>query len=141
MKIGKLLLTAMPELARSDPDASVRLAALKRVNDYELWRGRSTGDADPTLRRAARTAYMQQLCADLPGGPALARRIAELETLSDEELEQVAISSQWRELRADALTRLRKPALFADRALNDPDAALRLDALHRIDDVALLDRV
>ena len=135
------LLTAMPELARSDPDASVRLAALKRVNDYELWRGRSTGDVDPTLRRAARTAYMQQLCADLPGGPALARRIAEMETLSDEELEQVAISSTWRELRADALTRLRKPALFADRALNDPDAALRLEALHRIDDVALLDRV
>lgn len=134
------LIAALPELARTDPDAQVRLAVLKRVNDYELWRERSTGDADPALRRAARIAYLQQLCADLPGGPALARRIAELETLSESELEQVATSASWRELRADALKRLKKPSLLLDRALNDSDATLRLEALQRIDDVALLDR-
>jgi DNA repair protein SbcC/Rad50 len=134
------LIAALPELTRADPDASVRLAALKRLNDYELWRERSTGDADVALRRTARAAYLQQLCADLPGGPALARRIAEMETLSDDELEQVATAATWRELRADALKRLRKPSLFLDRALNDNDPALRLEALHRIDDVALLDR-
>ena len=135
------LIAALPELVRTDPDATVRLAVLKRLNDYELWRERSTGDNDPALRRAARIAYLQQLCADLPGGPALSRRVAELETLSESELEQVATSATWRELRADALKRLKKPALFLDRALNDNDAALRLEALQRIDDVALLDRV
>jgi exonuclease SbcC len=134
------LIAALPELARTDPDAQVRLAILKRVNDYELWRERSTGDNDPAVRRAARIAYLQQLCADLPGGPALPRRIAELETLSENELEQVATSSTWRELRADALKRLKKPSLFLERALNDSDPALRLEALQRIDDVALLDR-
>jgi hypothetical protein len=134
------LIAALPELVRADPDASVRLAALKRVNDYELWRERSTGDSDQAVRRTARIAYLQQLCVDLPGGPALARRVAEMETLSDGELEQVALSATWRELRADALKRLKKPSLFLDRALNDNDPALRLEALQRIDDVALLDR-
>jgi hypothetical protein len=134
------LIAALPELARSDADAAVRLAVLKRLNDYEAWRERSTGDSDAALRRTARAAYLQQLCADLPGGPALPRRIAELETLSDGELETVATSAAWRELRADALKRLNKPSLFLDRALNDNDATLRLDALNRIDDVALLDR-
>ncbi len=134
------LIAALPELVRSDPDVSVRLAILKRLNEYELWRERSTGDSDPTLRRTARIAYLQQFCADLPSGPALTRRIAELETLSDGELEQVATSATWRELRIDALKRLKKPSLFLDRALNDSDAALRLEALHRIDDIALLDR-
>ncbi len=134
------LLAALPELLRSDPDASVRLAALKRVNDYEFWRERSTGDSDHALRNTARAAYLYQFCADLPGGPALTRRIAELETLSDDELERVATTATWRELRADALKRLRKPSLFLDRALNDSDATLRLEALHRIDDAALLDR-
>src|ERR1700754_455209 len=71
------LVAALPELVRSDADASVRLAVLKRLNDYELWRERSTGDSDPALRRIARIAYLQQFCADLPGGPALTRRIAE----------------------------------------------------------------
>ncbi|HEX4479417.1 MAG TPA: DUF349 domain-containing protein [Rudaea sp.] len=134
------LIAALPELLRGDPDAGVRLAALKRVNDYELWRERSTGDSEHTVRTAARAAYLQQFCADLPGGPPLPRRIAELETLSDDELERVATSAAWRELRTDALKRLRKPTLFLDRALNDSDAVLRLEALHRIDDVALLDR-
>src|SRR4051812_44066689 len=69
------LIAALPDLARSDPDAQVRLAVLKRLNDYELWRERSTGDNEPSLRRTARTHYLQQLCADLPGGPALTRRI------------------------------------------------------------------
>jgi hypothetical protein len=134
------LIAALPELARTDPDASVRLAVIKRLNDYELWRERSTGDNDPALRRTARIAYLQQFCADLPSGPALTRRIAEMETLSDGELEQVATSAAWRELRADALKRLNKPTLFLDRALNDTDAALRLEALQRIDDVMLLER-
>ncbi|HEX3895940.1 MAG TPA: hypothetical protein VHW73_07000, partial [Rudaea sp.] len=39
------LIAALPELLRSDPDASVRLAALKRLDDYEFWRERSTNDA------------------------------------------------------------------------------------------------
>ncbi|MEP6485354.1 MAG: DUF349 domain-containing protein [Rudaea sp.] len=135
------LIAALPELVRADPESSVRLVALKRLNDYELWRERSTGDADNTLRRTARAAYLTQLCADFPGGPALPRRMAELETLSADELEKVAASATIRELRADALRRIRKPAFLAERALSDPDPALRLEALHAIGDLTLLEKI
>ena len=40
------MIAALPQLARNDSDASVRLAALKRFNDYEAWRERSTGDTE-----------------------------------------------------------------------------------------------
>ena len=135
------LISALPELVRADPESSIRLTALKRLNDYELWRERSTGDADCALRRMARAAYLTQLCADFPGGPALPRRIAELETLSAEELEKVAASAAIRDLRADALRRIRKPSFLAERALGDPDPALRLESLHAIADPALLDKI
>ena len=135
------LIAGLPELTRADPDPSVRLAALKRLNEYELWRERSTGDADPALRKSARAVYLNQLCADLPGGPALPRRIAELETLSGDELEKVAATAVQRELRADALTRITKPNFLMERALNDSDPTIRLDVLQRISDPALLEKI
>jgi len=55
------LIEALPELTRTDPDARVRLAALKRLNDYERWRERSTGDDDAEVRRAARASYIALL--------------------------------------------------------------------------------
>ncbi len=134
------LVAALPDLLRSDPDASVRLAALKRVDDYEHWRERSTNDADDNLRRTARAAYLARLCSN-SNAPALPRRIAELETLSVDELEKVASTAIDRELRADALTRISKPAFLAERALKDPDAALRMKALDRIVDAAHLERI
>jgi exonuclease SbcC len=135
------LLAALPELTRADPESSVRLAALKRLDEYELWRERSTGDADPALRKSARAVYITQLCADLPSGPALPRRIAELETLSNDELEKVAAIAVRRELRADALTRITKPNFLVERALNDADPMIRLDSLQRVTDPALLEKI
>ena len=104
------------------PDAGVRLAALKRLNDYENWRERSTGDADGAVRETCRNSYLALLCA-ATSQPPLARRIAELDTLSVEGLERVATSSVDRELRAAALAQVSKPAVLADRAVADPDAA------------------
>jgi exonuclease SbcC len=135
------LIAALPELLRSDPDATVRLAALKRLDDYEFWRERSTNDADNGLRRTARAAYLTRLCSDSANVPVLPRRIAELETLSADELEKVASIATNRELRADALTRISKPAFLGERALNDPDPALRMKALERIVDAGQLERI
>ena len=135
------LIAALPELLRSDPDATVRLAALKRLDDYEFWRERSTNDADNGLRRTARAAYLARLCSDSGNVPALPRRIAELETLTPDELEKVASTAADRELRADALTRISKPAFLGERALNDADSALRMKALERIVDASQLERI
>src|SRR5512135_3427913 len=133
------LLAALPELTRSDPDARVRLAALKRLNDYERWRERSTGDADADVRRVARTAYINLLCSDAAGNPSLRRRISELETLSPAEIETVATSAKDRVLRGAALAMATRPALLAERAGADPD--LRVAALERITDAATLERI
>jgi len=135
------LLAALPELTRSDPDARVRLAALKRLGDYERWRERSTGDADAEVRRTARATYLAMLCSDAATNPSLRRRVSELETLSPAEIEIVAVSAKDRELRAAALAMATRPALLAERTIADPDQALRLAALERITDAATLERI
>jgi hypothetical protein len=135
------LIAALPELTRSDPDARVRLAALKRLGDYERWRERSTGDSDGDVRRVARSAYLSLLCSASASRPALPRLIAELETLSAAEMETVASTAPEAELRTAALSQVTRPALLAERAIADPAPALRLAALARIDDVAALERI
>jgi hypothetical protein len=135
------LIAALPELTRSDPDARIRIAALKRLGDYERWRERSTGDADAEVRRTARAAYVAMLCAGASNCPPLPRLIAELDTLSPSELETVATAATNRDLRAAALVLVTRPALFAERAGADPDPAVRLLALQRVDDPATLQRI
>lgn len=135
------LVAALPQLLRDDPDAGVRLAALRRLDDYELWRERSTADSAGEVRSAARAAYLQRLVNGADKVPALERRVAELETLSGEELEQVLGGARDTALRAAALEKVRRPALLIDRAVSDPDPALRQIALTRINDLDALARV
>ncbi|MEP6941207.1 MAG: hypothetical protein ABI846_15680, partial [Rudaea sp.] len=135
------LIAALSLIARTDADAGVRVAALRRLADYEAWRERSTGDADGEVRRVAREAYLALLCSSAPTLPSLARRIAELDTLSPVEIERVVSRATDRDLRAAALPHISRRALLADRALNDPDAVLRAGLVDRIDDVTALERI
>lgn len=133
--------SALPEIARRDDDSGVRLAALQRLADYEAWRERSTGDADGTVRNAARETYLAMLCAGGAGTPPLARRIAELETLSEDEIERVASNAAEVALRREAIMRVAKQTLIAQRAAADPDAGLRLELIERVTDATLLERI
>lgn len=135
------LIAALPELTRSDADPRVRLAALKRLGDYERWRERSTADADAGVRGKARAVYIGMLCAGGKTAPALQRLVSELETLSPGELETVAATASDRDLRRAAMTYISRPALVAERAIADPDPQLRLAALERIVDIAVLERI
>ena len=135
------LAAALPEIARRDDDAGVRLAALQRLGDYEAWRERSTGDADGTVRSTAREAYLAMLCAGGIGTPPLTRRVAELETLSEDEIERVAGNAAEAALRRDAIARVAKQTLIAQRAAADPDAGLRLELIERVTDATLLERI
>jgi exonuclease SbcC len=133
---------ALPQILRNDTDAGVRLAALRRLDDYELWRERSTADADGALRGVARTTYVQRLMSGAARSvPSLDRRIAELDTLSGDELEQLATSATDTPLRSAALERVKRPSLLVDRAVSDPEPGLRLTALERINDLDALARV
>jgi len=135
------LVDALPRIAREDPDAGVRIAALKRLHDYEAWRERSTGDAEGAVRLAARDVYVGMLCSNDARVPPLARRIAELDTLSPAEIERVASQALDRELRAAALARVTRQALLLERALKDSDAGLRASIVERIDSATTLERI
>ena len=134
------LTAALPEIARRDEDAGVRLAALQRLGDYEAWRERSTGDVQGSVRNAARETYLTMLCSGT-GAPPVARRVAELETLSEDEIERVATSAADVTLRREAITRVSKQTLIAQRAAADPDPTLRLQLLERVSDATLLERI
>lgn len=135
------LVAALPAIARNDADASVRLAALRRLNQYEAWRERSTGDADGSLRALARSAYLAMLTGGSNDLPSLERRIAELDTLAGEEIERVASQANDTALRSAALERVTRPSLLAEVATGDADPKLRLVALSRVTDADALARI
>jgi len=135
------LVAALPAIARNDSDASVRLTALRRLNQYEAWRERSTGDLDSSLREVSRAAYMAMLTGASAGVPPLERRIAELDTLSGEEIDRVAAQATDTALRSAALERATRPSLLAEVAASDADPKLRLIALSRITDTDALARI
>lgn len=135
------LIAALPAIARNDSDASVRLTALRRLNQYEAWRERSTGDQDGSVREIARSAYLAMLTGSSGDLPPLQRRVAELDTLSGEEIERVVAQAGDPLLRSAALERATRPSLLSEVAATDADPKLRLIALSRITDVDALARV
>ncbi|WP_386066002.1 hypothetical protein ACFJIW_15790 [Tahibacter sp. UC22_41] len=135
------LVAALPSIARNDTDAGVRLAALRRINQYEAWRERSTADADSQVREVARAAYIAMLTGTSAGLPPLDRRIAELDTLAGDEIERIVTHGSDPALRSAALERATRPSLLAEVAASDSDPKLRLVALSRITDADALARV
>jgi len=122
------LVAALPELTRTDPDARVRLAALRRLGDYERWRERSTADPDASVRQAARGSYLALMCSGAANRPPLTRLIAELDTLSAAEIETVAATALDRDLRAAALLEADLVPLLVERATADPSSKVRQEA-------------
>ncbi|MGA9334669.1 MAG: DUF349 domain-containing protein [Rudaea sp.] len=135
------LLASLPELARNDADGGVRLAALKRLNLFELWRDRSQHDANDDVRKSAREACLNLMCSPDVDSPPLAMRMQELAAFDEDDLERIASSAAPTSLRGAALARTSRPRFLAQRASADPDSQLRLTALQRVDDLALLERI
>lgn len=133
------LLQKLPDLARNDPDAPVRLAALRRIDDLSLLGDRMRNDVDAGVRAAARQRYLQRL-GDAAVPAAERERVLRVEEDGDI-LAQLAVQAPESALRQLALERVGKPGLIAERCLKDPDPALRLWLLDRIDGVAALERI
>lgn len=136
------LLAALPRLAREDPDAGVRLAALRRLADPALAQHMAHDDADPELRASARTLWLELITGTHPASPPLAERQRLLTAQDDPELhEYMARKAPEAALRRAALERVQRPVFLFERALEDPDAELRLSLVARIDDEAQLARL
>lgn len=129
----------LAELVHHDPDAGVRAAAVKRLEDLALLRRCLEGDADALVRESARARYRQLLAG---GRQPLAVRRAELERCPDGQiLAHVARSGREEALRAAALARVAEPAVLEEAARHDPSARLRRQAVELLDDRAALTRL
>ena len=129
----------LPELAQTDPDPTVRIAALGRVDDLGLLERRMRGEHLGNVANAAKQRLMQKLCVkevELGSAQEALRQVHDEDVLS-----QVAEHAQHVALRRLALERSQRPGLKLQRCLNDSDHELRLWLLQQIDDPDALERI
>jgi len=133
------LLDKLPDLARHDADASVRRAALARVEDLSLLADRARLDTDAQVRGFAEKRLRQHL---VDGKVDVSQRQRQIRVLEDNDLlEHVASSAPESSLREEALARIQRKGFLIERCTKDADPALRLLLLGRIDDPTVLDRI
>lgn len=133
------LLAKLPDLARNDSDEQVRLAALRRIDDLSLLADRMRNDEAASVRTTARQRYLQRLLD--PAVPLLEReRVLSVEEDPDI-LATIAQQAPETALRQFGLERAGRPGLMLERCVKDPDPALRLWLLDRINELDALDRI
>ncbi|MEO6687531.1 MAG: DUF349 domain-containing protein [Dokdonella sp.] len=136
------LVANLGRLAREDADASVRLAAMKRLADPGIAQGVSHDDTDPAVRAQARVLWIDLLTGTHASSPPLAERVRLLKAQDESELiEHIARRAREPELRRAALERVTRPALLFDRAVEDADADIRIGLVERISDEGQLARL
>ena len=130
------------ELARQDPDPSVRRAGLERLGDLDLLGLIAREDNDTGVRAAAAERYRALLAGQVAGGPALADRLERLRRESDTELTAYLLRHATEpELRLTLLERIETESELADIARENSHPDVRLAALERVHDPALLDQI
>lgn len=133
------LIAKLPDLARTDAEAGVRLAAIRRIDDLSLLGDRMRNDADAGVRGAARQRFIQRL---LDAAVPLAERERVIAVEEDADiLATLAQQAPEASLRRIGLERIARPGLIAERCVKDPDPDLRRWLLDRIDDTATLERI
>ena len=133
------LLERLPEIARHDADAKVRLAAVRRIDDLSLLGDRARLDLAPEVRDAAGLRLRQRL---LDPSVAVEARIRIVRVVENEPLlELIACEAPEVDLRACALERVRRTSFLVERCTRESDASLRLVLLERIEDPAHLERI
>jgi hypothetical protein len=133
------LLVEIQSIARSDADPRVRLAAVRRLGDAALLHALLAGEREAAVREAIdeRLIDLARLSSDPPDDPARAWLCA-LPVPTRMRLAREAVATGWR--RA-ALGGIDRPAFLIERCLGDPDPALRIELVDRIDDPDALERI
>lgn len=133
------LLEALPQILRQDPDPGVRRAALDRVGDPTVVADRMRNDSHAALREHAKARLLDLLST---GELTLELRLRALGLVEDAAmLEQLARRAGDAGLRRAALERCARAGFLAERCLEDPDPAIRLLLLERIEQPATLERI
>ncbi|MFN2333922.1 MAG: DUF349 domain-containing protein [Wenzhouxiangellaceae bacterium] len=135
------LLPSLPGIARDDPDATVRLAALKRLSDENAWLKARLNDSDDKIRTNADPFLLRAAC-QRPAGELQAQRMAWLEALDDaDSIRRLATSAVDGDVRAAALRRVQSPGFLGDCYIAEPDDAIAAGILERIDQISTLRRI
>ena len=136
------LVATLANIARQDSDPGVRNAAMRRLADPALTQRLAQDDADPGVRADARKLWFELMAGTHPRAPTAIECARLLRAQDDTALiEHVARAATDASLRGAALERVTRSALLAERVTGDPAPELRLAALERIDDEALLERL
>jgi len=136
------LLANLVSIARQDVDPGVRGAAMKRLADPALTQRLAQDDSDPGVRADARKLWLDLMAGTHARSPSAIECARLLRAQDDAALiEHVARNATDPSLRGTALARVTRTALLAERVTADPLPELRLAALERIDDEALLERL
>lgn len=132
---------ALPGLAKDDPVAGVRLAALKRMDDESAWCRARSADGDPDIRAAADRSMLHKITspAEADGLAARQRWLESIE--STEMLRQVATRAADEALRRDALERIGAQGFLGDRYCEETSDTLAAELLSRIDQASTLKRI
>ena len=131
----------LAEIASEDPDAGVRIAALKRMGEESAWLKARNTDSDPQIRVTADHFLLRSVC-EKPAAGQLAGRLEWLEALeTSEALRRVAAHAADAEMRAAALGRINSPGFLGDCLVSEPDDAIAETVLARLEQVSTLKRI
>lgn len=119
-------------------DRATRLKALQSIDDLTVLADRAKNDIDAGVRQLAQSRLKARM---LDTTCPLAERIRSLSVLDAALIEIVAKSAVEVELRRAAFERINRVGFLGDRVLADPDAAIRLELLARIDALPTLERI
>jgi DNA repair protein SbcC/Rad50 len=123
--------------AIKSPDASARKAALQHVSDLTVLADRAQNDADSTVKQMAQGKLKAAL---IDAKRPLPERTRALNVLDAAVLEYVAKSAD-APLRKAALEKITRVGFLGDRAISDPDSAIRLSLVQRIEAPNTLERI
>ena len=132
----------LQQLAQEDQDPEVRRSALAKINDLTLLTLRASIDPAAEVRDYVHNRLAVLLSGQASDAPNLEQRLRLLEqSATTELLQQLVRDGAEPELRLAALQRLNQEALYAERAVQDPAAQVRLQALAQVHSLPLLEQV
>lgn len=135
----KELLAALPRLATDDESPDVRLAAVRRLDDWTVLAQVAQTDTDAGVAGAARERALARLAREELDDPGPAEPL--LESAGPEERLKLLREAASPALRRRLLEDVDDPKLLAERCLKDGDRALRARALEKLSDPGQLERV
>ncbi len=143
--LDEKLLAELPSIARSDPDARVRHAAIQRITRIETLNECRLQDNELANQQLARERLIQALCHLSKDDIAKSAQTVVSSLLDDQlpskHIEALASQAQHKQIRLAALKYIKRAGFLGDRVLAESDTELQQQALAQIEQVSTLERI